>query len=193
MDAVDTKDAGNRIVFADVMMPGLDGTELIPLMREKCGEETIFVLMSSQHSYMKTGYSVEAFDFICKPFSYEDILSVIKRAYNRFAACSKGSFGFYADKTNYKVAYSDIVAVNVVRNYAVLYSRTRKFCFRATVKRLLEQLPEQFIQVSGNTIVNITRVTSISTKKVTLRNDDMIFEVTKPYFDGLLEAFKNHN
>lgn len=193
LEAIDPNKAEDRIFFVDVMMPGLYGTELVPLIRENCGDRTLFVLMSSQHGYMKDGYSVEAFDFLCKPFSEEDVVSVIGRAVKRFRACRQGTLSFYADKTNYKIDYDDILAISVVKNYATLITKSRRYCFRATVKQLLERLPEQFIQISGNTIVNITRVTSISPQKVTLRKDNISLEVTKTYFGRVLEAFKSNN
>ncbi len=190
---VDPKKPENRIVFVDEMMPGLNGTELIPLLREKSSSEALFVLMSSQHGYMKDGYSVEAFDFICKPFVKEDILSVIKRAIKKFRSCRQGTFDFYSDKTEFKIEYADILYISVARNYAALVTPSRRYCFRATVKQLLEKLPGQFVQVSGNTIVNITRVTAISPKSVVLRKDNITLEVSKTYFNHVLEAFKNIN
>lgn len=191
--AAGSKSAAQRMVFADVMMPGLSGTELIPLMREKCGADVLFVLTSSQHGFMKDGYSIEAFDFICKPFSEEDILSVLRRAEARFRESAKGAFEFYADKTDYKIDYSDIVTITVTKNYAALITPEARYCFRATVKQLLEKLPEQFVRVSGNTIVNINRVTSISPKLVTLRKDGLTVEVKKTYFPHLMEAFRKFN
>ena len=193
IEAIDTNKAENRLFFVDVMMPKLYGTELVPLMREKCGDHTLFVLMSSQHGYMKDGYSVEAFDFLCKPFSEKDVSAVISRAVKRFQACKQGVFNFYADKTNYKIDYADILAVSVVKNYATLMTTSGRYCFRSTVKQLLEAFPEQFIQISSNTIVNITRVTSISTKNVTLRRDNITLDVSKAYFGRVLEAFKSNN
>lgn len=193
LNAIDGGRTENCIVFVDVMMPGFDGMELVPQMREKCKSNTLFVLMSSQHGFMKAGYAIEAFDFICKPFSEEDILSVMRRAVSRFKACRKGTLSFYADKTSFKVEYADIVAISVIKNYATLITPSGRYCFRTTVKELMEKLPEQFVQVSGNTVVNITRVTSISPRTVTLRKDNITLEVSKVYFDRVLEAFKNNN
>ncbi|MBR3382596.1 MAG: response regulator transcription factor [Clostridia bacterium] len=183
----------NMLMFVDVLMPGLSGTELIPLMREMIDPKSLFVLMSSQHGFIKEGYAIEAFDFICKPPLEEDIKHVLKRAVNRFRAFRKDTFDFYADKTNYKVGFADILTISVHKNYATLITVSKRYCFRATVKQLLEKLPEQFIQISGNTLVNISRVTSISPTKVTLHNDNISLEISKTYFDQVLEAFRNYN
>ena len=96
-------------------------------------------------------------------------------------------------KKNNVLDYADILAVSVVKNYAALQTASGRYCFRATVKQLLEGLPEQFVQISSNTIVNITRVTSISTKNVTLRRDNITLDVSKAYFGRVLEAFKSNN
>lgn len=193
LSAMDLGAGSNRIVFADVMMPDLSGTELIPLMRERSDNAVLFVLTSSEHGFMKDGYAVEAFDFLCKPFSCEDIAAILRRAESRFKSNARGSLTFYADKTNYRIEYADIIAITVERNYASLITSERRYCFRTTVKRLLEALPDQFIRISGNTIVNINKVTSISPRQAILRNDDLAFEVSKAYFPRLLEAFKKVN
>ncbi len=193
LSAIDRDAESNRIVFADVMMPGLSGTELIPLLRERAGDAVLFVLTSSQHGFMKDGYVVEAFDFLCKPFSREDITAILRRAEKRFRSNTGWALTFYADKTNYRIEYADIIAITVERNYASLITPERRYCFRTTVKRLLETLPDQFVRISGNTIVNIARVTSISPKKVTLRKDNISLDVAKTYFDRVLEAFKSIN
>ena len=193
VNALNSIGASHTILFVDVMMPCISGTELVPMLREKSSDKVLFVLMSSQHGYMKEGYAVEAFDFICKPFSKEDVSSVLQRSLRRFQRCSAGALDFYADKTNYRIEYSEIAMIVVTRNYATVFTSESRYCFRSTVKELMAKLPEQFIQVSGNTIVNITRVTSISPKQAIMRKDGLRADIAKPYFDKLLDAFKSSN
>lgn len=193
LNSIQTAKTSNMLIFVDVMMPAINGTELIPLLREKTEPGALFVLMSSQHAYIKEGYSVEAFDFLCKPVSQDDVISVLRRAIGKFRTCEKGYLIVYSDKTNHKIEYSEILAVTVERNYATLTAKTQRFCFRTTVRQLMERLPEQFVQVSGNTIVNILRVTSISRQSVTMRKDGLTFDISKAYFGRILEAFRSFN
>ena len=178
------------LVFVDVMMPEVSGTELIPSLRWERSSNTLFVLMSSQPSYMKDGYAIEAFDFICKPFTPDEVTAVIKRAVRKMNACRKGSLEVYENKTLYKVDFSDILTVVSSRNYAVIKTADKRYCARKTLTELLKLLPECFVRVSRNTVVNVAKVSSITSTSATFRSSGATVKVAKPYAERLIEAFK---
>lgn len=179
-----------RLVFVDVLMPEMQGTELIPALREKADEDTLFILMSSQSSYISEGYPIEAFDFICKPFEQEKVLKILKRALCKRQYSSKGSLKIYVDKVYYMVDYRDILIVQVSRNYTTITTSSRKYCYRCTMKELMMQLPKCFVQVSRNTVVNINKVTAISNDMAYLKRYGITVEVGGAYIGQLCKTFK---
>ena len=141
----------HALVFIEASLPALRGIELIDFMRNK-NSRALFVLMSSQAYDAVSGYKADAFDFILKPFTEDDVFSVLQHAVKKFQSSQTGSLCFYTNKTSYRINYTDIVMITVEKNYAKLATPYGNYTFRATVRKLKQDLPEQFLLVSRNTI-----------------------------------------
>ncbi len=183
-------DAPCRLFFVDVVLPGSNGIRLIPKLRQQNTDRTLFVLISSEQGYAGEGYSVEAFDFIAKPFKKQNVAALLERAVRKFLSMQSGSFCFYANKADHAVDYSDILTITYSRNYATLQTTDEHYCFRCTMKELLQKLPDYFVRVSSNAIVNINHIASISRTRVSSRKYNISVEISKTYFDDVLAAFK---
>ncbi|MFA6449265.1 MAG: sigma-54 dependent transcriptional regulator [bacterium] len=69
------------LAILDIMMPGIDGLELLKMMREKWQE--IIVVMMSGHGTISTAVEATklgAYDFLEKPLSREKLLLTVRRA-----------------------------------------------------------------------------------------------------------------
>lgn len=181
-----------NLVFVDVMMPEQSGTELIPALRELLSQSCLFVLMSSNHGYIRAGYGIEAFDFLCKPILGPELREVLDRAARKLEFQAAGVFTFHSDRAEYRLDYDEILKLQMERNYAVVTTRTRTYSFRTTMKELAPLLPERFLQCARGTLINITNVTAISHAEATLRGGLRV-KVSKQYFDALYEAFNALN
>lgn len=70
-----------KVIISDIMMPGMDGLQLLEIMRVR--KIHIPVLMTSGYStveYAVKSLYYSALDFIPKPFSFEELISAVKRA-----------------------------------------------------------------------------------------------------------------
>ncbi len=69
------------VVISDIRMPGMGGIDLLKLIKEK--SDNTFVIMMTAYGSVDLavrGMKMGAYDFITKPFSYEIILEVVKKA-----------------------------------------------------------------------------------------------------------------
>lgn len=180
------------MLFIDVMLPDILGTDLTRKLKEVTPDNALFVLMSSEHSYMKAGYGIEAFDFLCKPFDEADIFEVMERAVNRLNVNRKDKYTFKSKGVIYSIPLTDILFIEVSRNYATLHTHKATYRFRHTVSSLLEELPSYFVQSSSNTIVNIMRAASISSQAVTFEDYDHKAAISKPHFNKVKQSFCNN-
>lgn len=110
-----------NLVFVDVMMPEQSGTELIPALRDLLPQSCLFVLMSSNHGYIRAGYGVEAFDFLCKPILGPELREVLERAARKLELESAGAFSFRSDR-----AAEDAAANRVKATFGRLLFRFRQ-------------------------------------------------------------------
>lgn len=68
------------IVITDIQMPGMTGLELAEKIREMgMQQKIVFLTGYDRYDYVKKAMSVEATDYILKPFTEESIGQVITR------------------------------------------------------------------------------------------------------------------
>lgn len=177
------------IVFVDVMMPDIKGTGLIPELRNLLPDNSLFVLMSTNHGYVQEGYSVEAFDFLCKPPSVKQIKKLLLRAKQKLQAMTEGSYTFRADRMDYRIPYSDILYFSVERNYVSLTTVDKTYIFKSSLKEIAASLPKCFVQTSRDTLVNLTNVSAISRTAATFGMYGKKAKITEQYLDDVQTAF----
>ena len=69
------------IVLTDLMMPEIDGLELLKLLQQK--SKFIIAIMITGYATINTALQAQqlgAFDYLAKPFTREELLKVVKRA-----------------------------------------------------------------------------------------------------------------
>jgi len=65
------------IIISDVEMPGMDGLELLDKVKTQYPKK-IFIVMSGNPSYEKRAKELGADAFLPKPFSIEDLFSLVE-------------------------------------------------------------------------------------------------------------------
>jgi DNA-binding NtrC family response regulator len=75
------KSSAFEVVLLDIRMPGLEGSDLLPLIK-KVSPELPVILVSAYCDEANAGYyrALGAFDMISKPFSHEALLDAVGRA-----------------------------------------------------------------------------------------------------------------
>ncbi len=75
------KSSAFEVVLLDIRMPGLEGADLLPLIKKALPELPV-ILVSAYCDEASAGYyhALGAFDMITKPFSHEALLDTVGRA-----------------------------------------------------------------------------------------------------------------
>jgi two-component system, response regulator YesN len=72
------------IVLTDIRMPGLNGLELIRVLKEKGHKaECIIISGYSEFEYAKEAIKLEAVDYLIKPAELEEVAKTVSRALKR--------------------------------------------------------------------------------------------------------------
>jgi DNA-binding NtrC family response regulator len=81
-------DIMNKLIFdvvvLDVKMPGMDGIETLREIKKK--NPLVEVILLTGHASMESGVegmNLGAFDYIMKPVNIDDLLEMIRRAFER--------------------------------------------------------------------------------------------------------------
>lgn len=68
------------LVITDIRMPLMDGLELAAALREECPDtKVVFLTGYDDFSYIRSAFRVDAFDYLLKPFSLDDVRKVVVR------------------------------------------------------------------------------------------------------------------
>ncbi|AJY74210.1 response regulator transcription factor [Paenibacillus beijingensis] len=69
------------VLFCDMSMPGMDGTELLRLLREESWDTQVIVVSGYDHySYTRAALRADGVDYLLKPFRKSDLEQALARA-----------------------------------------------------------------------------------------------------------------
>lgn len=172
------------VVFLDVRMPGLSGTELARKIYELPKKPAIvFVSAYSEHAI--EAFEVEADDYLVKPVSEERILKTVEKLERKRLKEQIPETGvkqlteyIFVDVKEKKIPIKidDIYYFEALDDYSRLYTKDSSFLINYTLRNLEEKLgPRGFIRVHRKYIVNPTKIKEViqlSRNSYILRLDD---------------------
>ncbi len=155
------------LVFMDINMPKMSGMEFL-----RSSPNLPMVIMTTAYAqYAVEGFEMAVVDYLVKPFSLERFikatqkaleLKLLKQQSNGSENAAPDYFYVKCDGKLERVKYDDLLYVEAMANYVVLYTSQSKLIAYLTIKGLLEQLPaDRFIQVHKSTIINMQHVNTI--------------------------------
>lgn len=97
------------LIVADIMMPEMDGYEMLKHLRDNKEEvPVLFLTAKSTFEDKKTGYDLGIDDYVTKPIDYEELLLRIKALLRRANIANKMKINigkFEMDENDYSVKY----------------------------------------------------------------------------------------
>ncbi len=77
------------VIILDVMLPGMDGIEVLTTLRRESGAYVILLTARAEETDKIVGLSVGADDYLTKPFSPRELIARIKAALRRIQGLTK--------------------------------------------------------------------------------------------------------
>jgi len=166
------------IVFMDIDMPGISGLELAKTLRYK----TKKLVFTTAH----TQYAVEAFDvradsYLLKPIKISKFAVLVNELTEsmHIGVASKANFFYIKGDEKGKhirVNMDDIVMVEGMKNYVVIYTGDEKFTTYLTMIEAENALMNdgRFMRIHKSFIINTDEILKVSGNNVYLSNDTEI-------------------
>ncbi len=82
-----------ELIVLDIMLPGLDGLELLQELRRNSNVYVIMLTAKSEETDKVVGLSLGADDYLTKPFSPRELVARIKAALRRYSQANRPSDG----------------------------------------------------------------------------------------------------
>ncbi|ATL43225.1 response regulator [Elizabethkingia sp. HX WHF] len=169
------KDNKTDLIFLDIQMPkvtGLEFAEMVP-------EETLIVFTTAYPQYALKSYELDAIDYLLKPIekqrlkkaidkasSYKDLFSqtTVK---NTIEGSNDASLMIKADKRYYKIQLDDILFIEGLKDYVVIYTQNQKLITAMNLKTIHQKISSPlFLRVSKSYVVNMQHIESFDSHTI---------------------------
>lgn len=146
-------DGQRLVVFSDIEMPELDGVTFGKRLHEQL-PDSILVFVTSHSEYAIAGYEADAFRYLLKPVSSEQLRTVIreiKREWNRHPCLL-----LQLSDAERILRLEDILYLSAEDKYTMLYTRDGRLIERTSLQEF-EQLLEEygFCRIHRKYLVNL--------------------------------------
>jgi two-component system, LytTR family, response regulator LytT len=162
------------LILVDIQMPDLTGIEFVRTLDRN--PKIIFTTAYAQ--YALDGYKLDAIDYLLKPFSYEEFLKAVQKAYklagleSTAATVVEANNQFLFLKSEYKIRrinFNDILYIEGLKDYIKVFIKgeTKPILSLNSIKTLEHKLPEdKFMRVHKSYIVNLEQIDTIDRSRI---------------------------
>ena len=182
--------ANYDIVFMDIEMPYLNGMEGAAKLRE-IDHTTLLIFATNLGHMAAMGYTVEAFDFVVKPFSYDTLSGKLKRAFDRLERSKVLNVSFSSDGARLNMPHSEIRYLEVMDHQLIFHTDSGNYPVYGTMAKMREQLePLGFSLCNNCYLVNLRFVRKVEKYTVTVGND--VLQISRPRKKAFLQALNDY-
>lgn len=182
------------LLFLDIQMPDINGMQFYKSLAEK--PPVIFT--TAFKDFAVEGFSVDAIDYLLKPFEYDRFLKACYKAneYMEFLSSQEMQLNSIFVKVNYeimKINLKDIELIEALDDYIKIYIKPTPVLTLMTLKSIQEKLPSRdFVRVHRSFIVPLSRIEKFSKTKLWVAGKEIpIGSSYSQVYDQLLALSKS--
>jgi DNA-binding LytR/AlgR family response regulator len=158
------------LMFLDIQMPKLTGIDFLKSIKNP----PMVIMTTAYPNFALQGYELDVIDYLVKPYPFDRFLKAVNKARDFFdlkykpAETPKEDFFFVKCDYRYeKIHFSDVLYVEGMENYVVIYTAAQKYVTLLRMKNIEETLPAgDFLRIHKSYIVSTRAVTSIDGNEV---------------------------
>lgn len=182
------------LIVSDIMMPGMDGTEVFKVLQEDPHTAVIpfiFLTAKTDPSDIRTGLGLGADDYVTKPFEPDDLLNSIKVRLDKYRRISDAALNVTGNESPdqifikdgescWLVEFEKIVLLESEGNYVRILFEGNKPLIGKTLSSFEERLPKNmFFRANRKQMINLKWVRNIqpwfgSSLLITLKDDTKV-------------------
>jgi DNA-binding LytR/AlgR family response regulator len=162
------------LMFLDIQMPKITGIDFLKSLKNP----PMVIMTTAYPNFALQGYELDVLDYLVKPFPFDRFLKATNKARDFFELKSrnqstepaKESADYFFVKCDYryeKIHFNDILYIEGMENYIVIWTATQKYVTLLRMKTVEETLPSNgFIRIHKSYIVSTTAISSIDGNEV---------------------------
>jgi DNA-binding LytR/AlgR family response regulator len=182
------------LLFLDIQMPDINGMQFYKSLTQK--PPVIFT--TAYKDFAVEGFTVDAIDYLLKPFEYDRFLKACYKAreYMEFLSTQEMQLNSIFVKVNYeimKINLKDIDLIEALDDYIKIYIKPSPVLTLMTLKSIQEKLPARdFVRVHRSFIVPLAKIEKFSKTKLWIAGKEIpIGSSYSQVYDQLLALSKS--
>ena len=183
------------LLFLDIQMPELTGLQVATLTESRVR----IIFTTAYPDYALVGFEHNAIDYLLKPVSFERFYKAALKAKGWFDQApvttsanittgptpAKAYFFVKVDARLVKVMFDELLYVQAMENYVVLYTLTSKLMAHQSMKQTEEQLSGYpFVRIHKSFVINVDKIDSVERNRVFI--DKAVIPVGDVYRESFL-------
>ena len=183
-----------NVVFLDIeLKSNISGLDLADMIRKK--DKNVYIIFTTGHlEYGLMAYKYKTFDYLPKPITAERLEETLIRL---FEDTSGDEAKFVRLDNNKTIIKQDSIQyIQKEGMKVVFHTDTRDYETYSSFKKILPQLPEQFVQCHKSYIVNTEKITDVNTATSTIflnNNESSKCFIGPKYKNKFMEVFNYGN
>ena len=163
------------LMFLDIHMPKLSGIDFLKSLKEP----PMVIMTTAYPNFALQGYELDVIDYLVKPFPFDSFLKSVNKARDFHLLKSKTdqpatptAQDYFFVKVDYrfeKIHFADILYVEGMENYIVIYTKTQKYVTLLRMKAIEETLPiESFLRIHKSYIASVKAIDAIDGNQIVI-------------------------
>ncbi len=168
------------LLFLDINMPGITGLELAKYMTGIKGALPV-VFVSAYDKFMPQAFKVQPFDFLTKPVDTKELAETVERFKRKYPQTAKNSITLLTHRGYEHIKYCCLLYICTDERKIKLQTLNGDSIYvnDMTLKGMKEILPQNFVQVHKQSIVNMEYVRILKEGEIKLSGNKGL-EITVP-------------
>lgn len=171
------------LIFLDIEMPSKNGMDFY----KSIPQNTKVIFTTAYSEYAVDAFSINAVDYLLKPFSFERFKSAIEKVKINPENDSIKHLSIRADYKLHKINFDDIQLIEGLDDYIQIHLKEQsKITARSSMKKIMEKLSEKdFIRVHRSYIVPVGDIKTIVNRNIHI--GDFIIPIGETYKDDVMK------
>jgi DNA-binding LytR/AlgR family response regulator len=181
------------LILLDIHMPKISGIEFLKTLKNP----PLVILTTAYPDYALESYTLDVIDYLVKPIPFDRFLKAVQKAYDyhllaRHRLTTPDYFFIKCDNKYEKVNYSEVLYVEAMQNYCILYTTGKKLIAYITLSGLEEQLPKhRFLKVHKSFIVAVDKINSLDGSEILIGTARI--PISRTLKDDVLQKIMGNN
>jgi DNA-binding LytR/AlgR family response regulator len=161
------------LMFLDIQMPKITGIDFLKSLKNP----PMVIMTTAYPDFALQSYELDVLDYLVKPFPFDRFLKAANKAHDYFELKNAGTAtqakeDYFFVKCDYryeKIHFSDVLYVEGMENYVVIYTTTQKYVTLLRMKNIEEILPRtDFMRIHKSFIASVKKISSIDGNEVVI-------------------------